>query len=147
MASSGLLPMGIEAYKKVIGESTQAQKASLKGFNLGLQSIENQKQQLAYLDSVLNPTDSYLNKNQISSSGTSTLPNERKERYPKAVHDFLDLAFQRVKSYQNQAYAELFLSRLDRICDAEQKHQSGSHVVTLESLKHFIPERLMFCKI
>ncbi len=135
MASSGLLPMGIEAYKKVIGESTQAQKASLKGFNLGLQSIENQKQQLAYLDSVLNPTDSYLNKNQISSSGTSTLPNERKERYPKAVHDFLDLAFQRVKSYQNQAYAELFLSRLDRICDAEQKHQSGSHVVTLESLK------------
>jgi len=135
MAASGLLPMEADAYRNVIGEGSQSQKASLKGFNLGFQAIENQRQQLAYLDSVLKPNHAHVELNRHDSTVKALLPQERSERYPKALQELLDLAFERLMAYQNQDYAELFLSRLDRILGAEQVQSTNDHRVTEESLK------------
>jgi len=135
MAASGLLPIEADAFKQVIGEGSQSQKASLKGFNLGLQAIEQQRQQLAYLGSVLTANEGKVQLNQPVSELKSFLSQERKDRYPKALQELLDLALQRLTNYQNRDYAELFLSRLDRIFDAEQAQSAQSHSVTEETLK------------
>lgn len=135
MASSGLLPMSVESFREVIGDQTQSQKASLKGFNLGLESIQAQKQQLAYLNSVLKPGNDEFQAKSSSGGFCSSLSPEIKSQYPLELQGTLDLAYERIKSFQNQNYADLFLTRLNKIQGAEQTQTHSSYLVTQESIK------------
>lgn len=136
IAASGLLPMSVQAFKKVVGDQSPTQKASLKGFNFGFEAIQNQKQQLSYLSSVLGDMDaSTTSHEQAVQTQKTSFPIAQGSQFPVALHEHLGLAYERIKRYQNERYADLFLVRLERIYSAEKGVDGQSLRVTQESLK------------
>ena len=135
IAASGLLPMSAEAFKQVIGDQSPSQKASLKGFNLGFEALQNQKQQLSYLSSVLNDMGASTQSAQALETHDASLPIAQRSKFPLALHEHLGMADERLKHYQDRSYADLFLTRLERIYNAEMAVDAQSLLVTQESLK------------
>ena len=95
IAASGLLPMSVQAFKKVVGDQSPTQKASLKGFNLGFEAIQNQKQQLSYLSSVLGDLDaSTTSHEQAVQTQKTSFPIAQGSQFPVALHEHLGLAYE-----------------------------------------------------
>jgi indolepyruvate ferredoxin oxidoreductase beta subunit len=58
-------------------------------------------------------------------------PSLRADQFPAQVHDMLTLGHARMLEYQGQAYAELYLQRLQRVLEAERDADpAGAHDFT-----------------
>ena len=125
IAASGLLPFARSDFEAVIGQEGSAARASLRGFALGFDAIQGQREQTAYVQQVLAPA---------SALPATPVPAEVAKLFPPAMHAMVALGHARLVQYQNAAYASLYLQRLQAIFSAEQAAGSDG-AVALEAAR------------
>ena len=115
IAASGLLPFARADYEAVIGHTGKAAQASLRGFGLAYDAIAAQRQQHEFIEAVMTP----------AKPATPAVPEAVAQAFPAPLHTMVSLGYARVLEYQNQAYAQTYLSRLSSIWAAEQSAQAA----------------------
>jgi indolepyruvate ferredoxin oxidoreductase beta subunit len=143
IAASGVLPMQKEDFEAAIrdGQSdaqlNASQRASLRGFELAWAALKNQQAQLRYVDAVLSPalqasSQTSASATHIASNETPTLPAHIAAQFPANTHEVLALGVARLIDYQNQAYADLYVQRLQTVLTAETSAHTNPATVTQE---------------
>jgi indolepyruvate ferredoxin oxidoreductase beta subunit len=118
IAASGLLPMQRADYEQVIGGDSAQARASLRGFALGFDAVSAQRQQADYIAQVLKaPSPST---NPTAAQAVPELPAEVAARFPATLHEIIALACERLRTYQNAAYAQRYLDRLETVLESER---------------------------
>ena len=115
IAASGLLPFARADYEAVIGHTGKAAQASLRGFGLAYDAIAAQRQQHEFIEAVMTP----------AKPAAPAVPEAVAQAFPAPLHTMVSLGYARVLEYQNQAYAQTYLSRLSSIWAAEQSAQAA----------------------
>ena len=115
IAASGLLPFARADYEAVIGHTGKAAQASLRGFGLAYDAIAAQRQQHEFIEAVITP----------AKPAAPAVPEAVAQAFPAQLHTMVSLGYARVLEYQNQAYAQTYLSRLSSIWAAEQSAQAA----------------------
>ncbi len=115
LGASGQLPFARAHYEKAIqGDNPNASastQASLRGFDLGWKKIEHQRIQSQYVESILSPAP----------VPTSTTPTVIAQHFPTSTHQFLSLGYERLIDYQNNAYAQLYVQRMQTVLAFEKQ--------------------------
>jgi indolepyruvate ferredoxin oxidoreductase beta subunit len=104
IAASDVLPFTREHYEATIRRGATGVESSLRGFALGLDEVRGLHTQAASPGAPI---------------AVPPLAMEVAARFPAAAHDLIALALQRLREYQDEAYGQLYLQRLQRIGDAE----------------------------
>jgi indolepyruvate ferredoxin oxidoreductase beta subunit len=129
IAASGVLPFKREDYEAAVGQGSASQQASLRGFALAWDAMKSQRTQSRYLDAVLAPVSTSTVLQQIST------PAQVASNFPPTLHTLLSLGYSRLVDYQNQRYADLYLSRMQAVLKAEQSCAIASNEVSLETAR------------
>jgi len=115
IAGAGVLPWGIEEYHHAIKESGVGVEASLAAFEAG---------RLAVIAAAAKPLSAAAwpahggtrDSSDYTLSVVATALRTRIEsRFPAALHELLGMAAARLSDYQDDAYASLFLDRIERV--------------------------------
>jgi indolepyruvate ferredoxin oxidoreductase, beta subunit len=136
IAGAGVLPWGIEEYHHAIKESGVGVDASLAAFEAG---------RLAVIAAAAKPLTAAawpdhrgaLDSSDYTLSAVPTALRARIEnRFPAALHELLGMAAARLCDYQDEAYASLFLDRVERVAasDASQSNDADLTAATARSL-------------
>ena len=117
IAASGLFPFAREHYEAVIAKSGRGAEASRRGFALAHDRLAGARAQATYVRQV------------VAGGATGTaaaarppapLPAELAAAFATDVHAMLALGHARVRQYQDDDYAALYVQRLARVRDAER---------------------------
>jgi indolepyruvate ferredoxin oxidoreductase beta subunit len=128
IAGSGLFPFPREAYEQVVrgGDTSAPEKlsrmaaASLRGFAKAFDIVGTPRAQAALVTRLLS--------SQGDEAAQPALPVEVARAFPPPVHDMLALGHARLVDYQDQAYATLYLERLQQVLAAERASDpAGAH--------------------
>ncbi len=128
IAGAAVLPWGIEEYHHAIRETGVGVEASLAAFEAG---------RLAVLAAAAKPLTAAAwpdNRGAIDSSDytleavPAALRLRIEKRFPAALLELLGMAAARLSDYQDQAYAALFLDRVERILAIEASN--SDHALT-----------------
>ena len=138
IAASGVLPMPQAAFEAAIRDGasdaqlTASQRASLRGFALAWNALKAQQTPSRYLDAVLAPlTDASASATATRADAPSpTLPDHIAALFPAATHAVLALGVARLCDYQNQAYAQLYVQRMQSVLAAETASGSTASPTT-----------------
>jgi indolepyruvate ferredoxin oxidoreductase beta subunit len=103
IAGSGVFPFKREDFEAVVKASGAASSASLRGFAAGFDAVVGRAHVPASRDAP-------------RAVGTSAHPTE----LPQQVAEFADLGYARLVDYQNKAYADLYLQRVQAVLAAER---------------------------
>ncbi|WP_399697395.1 indolepyruvate oxidoreductase subunit beta family protein [Xenophilus sp.] len=133
IAGSGLLPFGRDSFEAAIrgpaATPGAAAAASLRGFAAAFEAVRAPHAQAAYVQQLLSPA-------LPADAAPPALDAALAQRFPPAVHELLRLGHERVRDYQDEAYARLYADRLARVLQAEQAAdpgaQQGGHATTRE---------------
>ena len=116
IAASGLLPFARADYEAVIGHTGKTAQASLRGFGIAYDAIQAQRQQQTFIESVVAP----------AKPAENAVPDVVANTFPAPLHRMVSLGHARVLEYQNSAYAQTYLTRLQLIFAAEKTSQTPS---------------------
>jgi len=115
IAGAGVLPWGTEEYHHAIKESGVGVEASLAAFEAG---------RLAVIAAAAKPLTAAAWPDEGGTRDSSdytlsvvpaTLRTRIENRFPAALHELLGMAAARLSDYQDDAYAGLFLDRMERV--------------------------------
>jgi indolepyruvate ferredoxin oxidoreductase, beta subunit len=126
IAGAGVLPWGIEEYHHAIKESGVGVEASLAAFEAGRRAV------IAAAAKPLSAASWPSDHGAIDSSGYTlgALPLALRmritERFPAGLHELLGMAAARLADYQDDAYAGLFLDRVERVFPFEAGRSNNS---------------------
>ena len=117
IAGSGILPFAKADFEAVLDAGGQAGNArataSLRGFNLGFDAVNQQRQQLLRVEDALVPEG-------LQPAPAGPLPSALASEFPAASHALLSLGMARLVDYQGQDYADLYVQRLQKVLAAEK---------------------------
>ncbi len=117
IAASGVLPFARTDYEAVVGEGGgAAAQASLRGFALGFDAVQAQR---AQEQAVL----ALLRQDHVGADPLLASPPAQAaiaQAFPPALRERIGLGHARVVDYQDLAYGQLYLERLQRVWVAEQ---------------------------
>ena len=99
MAACGLLPMQRRDYEAAIGEGNASQQASLRGFALGWEAVQQQRTQAQFLAELLPEPP--------ISDAAPGLPETWQREFPAALHEVLGHAPARCLAYSDPADGNL----------------------------------------
>lgn len=147
IAASGVLPMQKEDFEAAIRDGNEkddthlnaSQRASLRGFELAWSALKSQQAQLSYVNAVLSPASDTASQkvsapaSNVSSDQTPTLPAPIAALFPTTTHEVLALGIARLVDYQNQAYADLYVQRLQNVLSAETDHTNIANNISTAS--------------
>jgi indolepyruvate ferredoxin oxidoreductase, beta subunit len=136
IAGAGVLPWAIEEYHHAIKESGVGVDASLAAFEAG---------RLAVIAAAAKPLSAAAWPDQTGTRDSSdytlgavpaALRTRIEGRFPAALHELLGMAAARLSDYQDDAYASLFLDRVERIAalDTSQSNDADLTAATARSL-------------
>ena len=136
IAGAGVLPWGIEEYHHAIKESGVGVEASLAAFEAG---------RLAVIAAAAKPLTAAAwpdSRGTIDSSDyalqavSAPLRQRIENRFPAALCELLGMAAARLSDFQDDAYASLFLDRIERVAaiDTSQTHDAKLTAATARSL-------------
>lgn len=114
IAGSGLLPFAREHYEAVVARSGRGAEASRRGFDLAYARVASARAHGSYVERVVSMPDA------ASPAAPAPLPSGLLAAFPAAVHPMLALGHARVREYQDDAYAALYVQRLQRVLQAER---------------------------
>lgn len=114
IAASGVLPFARDAYEATIRAAGRGVEASLRGFALGFDAVQQRLRQQEVLRFVAAPAAA------PPVPSAPKLPADWQQRFPAPLHALLALARERLVDYQDAAYAELYAQRLDQVLAAER---------------------------
>jgi indolepyruvate ferredoxin oxidoreductase beta subunit len=113
IAASGLLPFAREHYEHVVARGGRGAEASRRGFDLAFARVASARAQGSYVERVVATP--------VADAATPPpLPADVAAAFPPAVHPMLALGHARVTEYQDDAYAALYVQRLQRVLQAER---------------------------
>jgi indolepyruvate ferredoxin oxidoreductase beta subunit len=119
IAGADVLPWGIEHYHHAIKESGVGVDASLQAFEAGRQAV---------LEACAKPLTAAAwpdSRGTIDSSDyrieavAAPLRGRIETRFPAALHELLGMAAARLSDYQDDAYASLYLDRIEKILNVD----------------------------
>jgi indolepyruvate ferredoxin oxidoreductase beta subunit len=124
IGASALLPLKKEHFERAIqGDSKQlsaSQKASLRGFSLGWESVEKQLKNSQFIAQVIQSIEP--NQQEIENAPSSgVVPFDALQKFPVEVHPVLNLGYARLVEYQDTSYADLYLERVHSVWAAEKQ--------------------------
>lgn len=128
VAGSGVLPFARAQFEAAIQAGGRGAQASLRGFAAAYEQAERLRSQGAVVQQALQPPATLP-------AAAPSLPPALAQRFPPAVHAMLALGHARVREYQDDAYAALYVQRLERVLQAEAQadpYASHSHATTRE---------------
>jgi len=131
IAGSGLLPFAREHYDAVIARSGRGAEASRRGFDLAYARVASARAHGSFVERV-------VASNAAAAPTAPLLPPDVAAAFPAAVHPMLALGHARVREYQDDAYAALYVQRLARVRDAERAGDPGAqngHATTREAAR------------
>jgi indolepyruvate ferredoxin oxidoreductase beta subunit len=111
IAGSGLLPLPREAFEATVRQSNRGVEASLRGFARAFDIIR--------IDSAADG-----NVGDSATDASIKLPAHAKSIFPPSVTRMVSLGYARLVDYQDTQYADLYLSRLERVLQAERATNS-----------------------
>lgn len=116
LAGSAALPFKKHAYETTIKETNKAVDANLGGFELGYQKAAGEKRGE---DSIKpSPTSNPIKEN----NGLPILMDRMEAEFPAHSHYFITEGLKAVVDYQGVQYADVYLDRLTRIRDCDEKN-------------------------
>ncbi len=120
IAASGVLPFARADYESVVGEGGGASaKASLRGFALGFEAVQRQRDQgQSVLDLLAQAAP--VAQNPAQPALAAALANRIEADFPVGLRERITQGCARAAEYQNQAYGQMYLDRLQRVWAAEQ---------------------------
>lgn len=124
MAACGLLPMQRRDYEAAIGQGSASQQASLRGFALGWEAVQQQRTQAQFLAELLPEPP--------IADAAPGLPETWQREFPAALHEVLGHARARLLDYQDQAYVDLYRERLRQVLAREQQTAPAECTATQE---------------
>jgi len=116
IAASGLLPMQRADYEAVLQDSGGGAQASLRGFALGFEAVQAQRAQARFIEQVLQTAPGA----KTPAAQVPALPAAAAAQFPTVLHELIALGHARLLEYQNAAYAQRYLERLQQVLRAEQ---------------------------
>jgi len=120
LAASGALPFARADYEAVIGAGGATAAASLRGFALGFEAVQAQRQQADWVQQVMAPPAP------AAAEPPRGLPAAELAAFPAPAHTLVTLASERLRDYQNEGYAQLYRQRLQAVWAAEQAQDPGA---------------------
>lgn len=114
IAASGLLPFTRADYEAVVGGAGGHAKASLRGFALAFDAVRAQREQARWVEQVMNDDGDEAPATAVATPAALLAP------FPTALHDILSLGHARTCEYQDAAYGQRYLDRLQRVLAAER---------------------------
>jgi indolepyruvate ferredoxin oxidoreductase beta subunit len=121
IAGSGLLPFKKEHYEQAIkglaSSPSNAQLASLKGFQMGLDCINQQSANAQFVHQLMNSIEHQ------SRQHSDSKRIEHIFEFPESLHEILTLGYNRLVEYQNKAYADLYIEKIKSVFKEEQKYE------------------------
>ena len=117
LAASGALPFERAAFERAIRASGKGVEASLRGFDAACEAVAGARR----------GTATVLAAAQASAAAAvgPRLALELAQTFPADVHDMLALGHARLREYQDDAYAALYVQRLQRVLAAERSADGG----------------------
>lgn len=116
IAASGLLPMQRAHYEAILGESGGGAKASLRGFTLGFDAVQAQRTQAQFIEQVLATPPQAA----APTAQAPALPTDVAALFPSVLHEIIALGHARLVEYQNTAYSQRYVARLQQVLAAER---------------------------
>ncbi|MBI2772643.1 MAG: indolepyruvate oxidoreductase subunit beta family protein [Burkholderiales bacterium] len=129
IAGSGLFPFPREAYEAVVrGADTSAPEkvdrmaqASLRGFSRGFEQVSQPRAQAALVNDL-------LSNEELSTQAQSALQPDLAAKFPPQTHFMLGLGHARMREYQGDDYARLYVQRMEKVLAAEREADpAGAH--------------------
>lgn len=125
IAASGLLPMGRAEYEAILKDSGGSAQASLRGFALGFDAVHAQRTQAQFIEQVLAPKAAAP---VAPAAEVPALPTTVAALFPAVLHEIIALGHARLVEYQNAAYAQRYVERLQQVLAAERvSDPQGTH--------------------
>jgi indolepyruvate ferredoxin oxidoreductase beta subunit len=117
VAGSGLFPFRREDYESVVKSGGKGAEASLRGFARAFDIVGKGRQQADFVAQVLAPA---------MPAGTlapqASPPQHRHaDLFPHTVQEMFGLGYARLLDYQGNAYADLYVQRLQQVLAAERE--------------------------
>jgi indolepyruvate ferredoxin oxidoreductase beta subunit len=128
IAGSGLLPFPRTAYEAAIRHGGKGAEASLRGFSRAFEQIDTQRGQASFVTRLLSDQE-------LEAPVNRGLEADLAKKFPAPVHAMLALGHARMLAYQNRAYADLYVQRLQQVLAAEQQADPAAtqgHATTRE---------------
>lgn len=111
IAGSGLFPFRREDYEAVVKAGGKGAEASLRGFAKAFERVAQGRKQEEFLAQVLQPKAQPVGSKAAHPTGI----------FPAAVEEMFALGYARMLEYQGQAYADLYVQRLQAVLAAERE--------------------------
>jgi indolepyruvate ferredoxin oxidoreductase beta subunit len=127
LAASGALPFERAAFESVMRASGKGVEASLRGFDAAYASVATSRQSAAPILAVAQASS--------AAAQVPALSSGLAQAFPADVHEMLALGHVRLREYQDEAYAALYVERLQRVLAAERHTDGGTangHATTRE---------------
>ena len=130
-AASGLLPFAREHYEHVVARGGRGAEASRRGFDLAFARVASARAHGSYVERVVATPAAHA-------ASPPPLPADVAAAFPPAVQPMLGLGHARVREYQDDAYAALSVTRLQRVLQAERASDpvaAGNWATTREAAR------------
>jgi indolepyruvate ferredoxin oxidoreductase beta subunit len=140
IAASGVLPFGRDVYQTVVrGEPAtpgKAAQASLRGFALGFEAVLRQREQTRRVEELLSTDEQTVTDPRWDEVEKASKPLEKTlAAFPAPLRERIALGLARTTDYQDAAYGQLYLERLQAVLAAEQQADpagAGGYATTHE---------------
>ncbi|HEX2546256.1 MAG TPA: indolepyruvate oxidoreductase subunit beta family protein [Ramlibacter sp.] len=134
VAGSGLFPFRREDYEAVVKVGGKGADASLRGFARAYDLVSKGKVQADYIAQVLSPQARAVTPGMLTPAEAAPF-HPHADAFPHTVQEMFSLGYQRLLDYQGQAYADLYVKRLQSVLAAERDADPqgvNGHAITKE---------------
>ena len=139
IAASGVLPFGPDVFEGVVsgepGASPgKAALASLRGFVLGFEAVQRQRELARQAHELLSIEEHLVtNPRRDGAKNASKIPEKALAAFPQPLQERIAQGLARTTEYQDAAYGQLYLQRLQTVLAAEQQADpAGDNATTHE---------------
>ena len=129
VAGTGLLPIPPQVFEEAMRSEGKAVEANLTGFAKGLTYGRGEMVEAPLSERETAGAKKRLAQPAARSVGRGLLERVRRD-YPEPTHAVVTAGILRLIDYQNEAYAKLYLDRLDMVLAADRDARGGSRLTS-----------------
>ena len=117
LAATATLPFPRAAFEETIRRSGKGVEASLRGFAAAFDAVTLRRSQQAAVQAL---AQAALQSAAPAAAKPPAVPADVAQRFPASLHELIALGHARTLDYQDAAYAQRYLQRLDRVLAVER---------------------------
>ncbi|HYE40335.1 MAG TPA: indolepyruvate oxidoreductase subunit beta family protein [Ramlibacter sp.] len=121
IAGSGLFPFKREDYEAVVKSGGKGAQASLRGFARAFDIVAAARTQASYVEQIVGWAPKVSTEPASTSETVGRKVAHPTGIFPAEVEEMFALGYQRLVDYQNKAYADLYVQRLQSVLAAERE--------------------------